>query len=124
MSRRHRMAALALTILIVVFGELYAQQEDDTPPTEFVFARWQYGRGGNGGWWHDYPDAEEHINQIMKEATGIDAARDSYTMVPISSADIFKYPFGYISEPGMMYLTDVEVKNFREFTERGGFCHD
>jgi hypothetical protein len=127
MSRRHRMTAVAMAVLIAALGELYAQrggfnpEEDETPPTEFVFARWQYGRGRNGGWWHDYPDAEEHINQIMKEATGIDAARDSYTIVPISSADIFKYPFGYISEPGMMYLTDAEIKNFREFIARGGF---
>ena len=60
----------------------------DPAPTEFVFARWQYGRGMNGGWWHDYPAAEEHINQIMKEATGIDVDADSYKIVPISSDDV------------------------------------
>src|SRR5437867_2195982 len=75
----------------------------NAPPldSEFVFARWQYGAGINGGWWHDYPDAEEHINQIMKEATGLHVEQMSYRIVPMSSKEIFNYPFGYISEPGM-----------------------
>jgi hypothetical protein len=42
-------------------------------------------------------------------------------IVPIASDEIFRYPFGYISEPGMMRLNDEEVKNFREFVDRGGF---
>jgi hypothetical protein len=94
--------------------------QNEPPETEFIFARWQYS-GFWGGWEHDYPDAEEHINQIMKEATGIDVDVSSYRIVPISSKEIFNYPFGYISEPGMMRLSDVEVANFREFVDRGGF---
>ena len=101
---------------------MFTYVDNELPPdTEFVFARWQYGVGRSGGWWHDYPEAEEHINQIMKEATGIHVEASSYRIVPMSSNDIFKYPFGYISEPGMMWLTDTEVKNFREFVDRGGF---
>ena len=113
----------------LMFSELHAQRfgffgmRQNEPPleSEFVFARWQYGPGMNGGWWHDYPDAEEHINQIMKEATGIKVDATSYRIVPMSSKEIFNYPFGYISEPGMMRLSDQEVKNFREFVDRGGF---
>ena len=63
---------------------------------------------------HDYPDAEEHLNQIMSEATIIDVEEMSYRIVPIASEEIFEYPFGYISEPGMMWLSDLEVRNFRE----------
>ncbi|MBI4475337.1 MAG: hypothetical protein HY646_21920, partial [Acidobacteria bacterium] len=47
----------------------------DVPNTEFVFARWQYSRGR--GWAHDYPDAEQHINQIMDEATLLNVERMS-----------------------------------------------
>jgi len=36
-------------------------------------------------------------------------------------AEIFEYPFAYISEPGEMDLTDDEVVNLREYIERGGF---
>src|SRR5262245_64795986 len=57
----------------------------------------------------------------MNEATVIKTDAMSYRIVSMSSKDIFDYPFGYISEPGMMWLSDVEVKNFREFVDRGGF---
>ncbi len=132
--RHRRIALLAPLLILAVLAELYAQRDrfaefrgffdfenGEPPPTEFVFARWQYGQGRNGGWWHDYPDAEQHIAQIMKEATGINVEAASYKIVAMSSEEIFKYPFGYISEPGMMYLTDTEVKHFREFVDRGGF---
>ena len=93
--------------------------QNDPPDTEFIFARWQ-PRDGNGGWSHDYPDAEQHINQIMSEATGVNVKAMSYRIVDIGSEEIFDYPFGYISEPGTMWLTDLEVKNFREYVDRGG----
>ena len=122
-------AVVAALPAVLMLGELHAQrfgrfgmrQNEPPPDSEFVFARWQYGPGMNGGWWHDYPEAEEHINQIMKEATGIKVDAASYRIVPMSSREMFKYPFGYISEPGMMWLSDEEVKNFREFVDRGGF---
>jgi len=95
------------------------QQNLDVSRTDFVFARWQYASGN--AWSHDYPDAEEHINQVMSEATGVDVDKMSYKIVPLESDEIFKYPFGYISEPGQMRLTETEIKNFREYVDRGGF---
>ena len=95
----------------------------NTPPeTEFVMARWHYTAGwGGGGWSHDYPTAEEHILQIMKEVTGINVERLSYRVVELSSPEIFEYPFAYVSEPGEMLLTEQEVVNLREYISRGGF---
>ncbi len=129
MSKRR--LGLAAVLLVLVSGLTFAQfgggrrggfrtqQNLDTSKTEFVFARWQYAYGS--GWAHDYPDAEEHLNQIMSEATGVNVDQMSYKIVPLESEEIFRYPFGYISEPGQMDLTDAEVKNFREFVDRGGF---
>jgi hypothetical protein len=127
--------ALAATLLLLISTLTLAQfgggrrgrgggggrvaQNLDVSQTEFIFARWQYSSGN--AWSHDYPDAEQHINQIMSEATGLNVDRMSYKIVPLESEEIFKYPFGYISEPGQMSLTDVEIKNFREFVDRGGF---
>ena len=101
------------------FGGFNCYFQNDPPDTEFIFARWQYG-GGGGGWAHDYPDAEEHLNQVMSEATILDVDQMSYRIVQIGSEEIFDYPFGYISEPGQMWLTDLEVENFREYVDRGG----
>jgi hypothetical protein len=97
--------------------------QDEPPETEFVFARWRYGTGryGGGGWAHDYPNAEEHILQVMKGTTGIDLDRLSYRVVDLSSPEIFKYPFSYVSEPGEMELSDHEVENLRQYINRGGF---
>jgi hypothetical protein len=96
--------------------------QNETAVTDFIMARWHYtaGRGG-GGWAHDYPTAEEHILQIMKEVTGINVDRLSYRVVELSSPEIFQYPFAYVSEPGEMRLTDEEVENLREYINRGGF---
>jgi len=95
------------------------QQNLDVSKTDFVFARWQYASGN--AWSHDYPDAEQHINQIMSEATGVNVDKLSYKIVAIEDEELFKYPFGYISEPGQMRLTEKEIKNFREYVDRGGF---
>ena len=101
------------------FRGFFRYANNEPPDTEFIFARWEY-QDGRGGWAHDYPDAEEHLNQIMNEATGVNVERMSYRIVQISSDEIFDYPFGYISEPGQMWLTDLEVRNFREYVDRGG----
>jgi hypothetical protein len=121
MSRSRIAVAVLLTISIVsVAGaQFFGGQNLDVSQTEFVFARWAYNSGR--GWDHDYPHAEEHINAILSEATELDVDELSYRIVPIDSEDIFRYPFGYISEPGSMSLSDAEVANFREFVDRGGF---
>jgi hypothetical protein len=120
---------LVLLVLVLLSGAAFGQfgrrgggrvsQNYDVPETEFIFARWSYASGS--GWTHDYPDAEEHLNQVMSEATKIDVEVMSYKIVPLESDEIFDYPFGYISEPGQMELNEQEVKNFREFVDRGGF---
>src|SRR5262245_18826609 len=97
----------------------FIQTED--PDTEFVIARW-YSKGWqNDGWYHDYPAAEEHILQIMKEVSSIDTDRLSYKIVDLATPEIFKYPFGYVSHPGEVDPSDEEIVNLREYIERGGF---
>jgi hypothetical protein len=91
------------------------------PKTEFVVARW-YSSGWEGdGWSHDYPTAEEHILQIMKEVSLIDTDRLSYRIVDLASPEIFEYPFAYVSHPGEVFPSDEEINNLREYIERGGF---
>jgi hypothetical protein len=138
MNRLRRIFIVALMLTGLAAASLAAQRrfgglggfgfdggsyrQNDPPPTEFIMARWHYTAGyGGGGWAHDYPTAEEHILQIMKEATGIHVEKLSYRVVELSSDEIFQYPFAYVSEPGEMELTDEEVENLREYIERGGF---
>jgi hypothetical protein len=140
MKRRMVWVLLAVMGLMTVTGWLYGQRFDprfdsffgspraprnnDAPNTEFVFARLHYtarGQFGGGGQYHDYPTAEQHLNQVMNEATILNLDRMSYKIVDLGSDEVFKYPFTYISEAGEMSLTEKEVVNLREYINRGGF---
>src|SRR5207247_7396487 len=46
---------------------------------------------------------------------------DSYQIVDIDSKELFQYPFAYMSEPGYLNLLPADVKNLREYLDRGGF---
>lgn len=97
----------------------------EIPKTEFVFARIRFTTHGGAwemsGWEHDYPAAEQHINALVEETTGLDVGRMSYQVIRLDDPNLFAYPFIYISEPGTMKLTQREIDGFREYLDRGGF---
>jgi hypothetical protein len=124
---RDLLPALAVLSATVVFGQGFMGrriQQNDPPPTEFVAARWRFGTNGaigHMGWSHNYPQSDRHLNDFMKRATRLDVEEESYRIVELGSDEVFDYPFAYVSEPGEMELTDIEVENLREFVNRGGF---
>ena len=95
--------------------------------SEFVFARVQFTeREFRTHWWeepwhHDYPASDEFLLTMLKELTVVHVQTDAYKIVPLSSPEIFQYPFLYVSEPGFMDLTDQEVANLGKYLRRGGF---
>ena len=103
------------------FGASPASLQKEDPTKEFAIVRW-YSSGWQGdGWSHDYPNAEEHILQIMREVSVIDTDRLSYKVVDLASPEIFKYPFAYVSHPGEVFPSDEEIEHLRQYIERGGF---
>ena len=82
---------------------------------ESIFAR-------EAPWHHDYPYSEDFFLGMVSEVTGVRTSLDAYQIVELHSPDIFKYPFLYFSEPGFLSLTDEELKNLREYFDRGGFA--
>src|SRR5437764_8386722 len=102
---------------------------DVSPPgdSEFVFARVESGQRecrmywSEAPWHHDYPFSEEFILGMLRELSGVHVNPGSYRIVQLSSSEIFQYPFLYISEPGFLRLTDVEIANLGEYIRRGGF---
>ena len=128
---RRVLAAAFITTLLSLAG--YSQRgrfgfgfitNNNPPPTELVVARWKFGtngRIGHTGWTHNYPTAEIHLNELTSKLTRLNVESMSYRIVDLASDDVFKYPFAYVSEPGEMELSDVEVENLRQFIERGGF---
>ena len=116
------LCAAALACAQGMWGGRITQNEP--PPTEFVAARWHFGTNGyigHRGWSHNYPNSDRNLNEFLGRATRVDVEEASYRIIELGSAEVFEYPFAYVSEPGEMELTDQEVHNLREFIGRGGF---
>jgi len=93
---------------------------------QFVYARVRYHvhnwrRGGEVPWHHDYPDGDTMFPDNLGRLTSVATDPEQFQIVDIDSKDLFKYPFIYMSEPGYLDLYPDDVKNLREYFDRGGF---
>jgi Domain of unknown function (DUF4159) len=95
---------------------------------EYVFARVKFHMNVDAifqreaAWHHDYPYSEDFFLGMVSGVTGVRTNVEAFEIVELDSPDIFKYPFLYFSEPGFLDLTDDELKNLREYFNRGGFA--
>jgi hypothetical protein len=92
----------------------------------FIYARVRYHvqpwwRGGEIPWHHDYSDGDTMFPASLNRLTETDTDENSFQLVDIDSKELFKYPFLYMSEPGYLDLRPDDVKNLREYLDRGGF---
>jgi hypothetical protein len=112
--------------IISAFAHL-AVSDQHLADSEFVFARLECSQReyrmywNEAPWHHDYPFSDEFFSGMLHEATGIHVSSASYEVVQLSSPEIFKYPFLYLSEPGFLNLTEKEISNLGEYIRRGGF---
>jgi hypothetical protein len=107
---------------------LPAVSPDSLPKeSEFVYARVRYHMTDDAWqvhevpWHHDYPYGDEMFPTVLSEVTNIRTSRDSYKIVDIDSPELFNFPFAYLCEPGFIELNASDVKNLREYLDRGGF---
>ncbi len=100
-----------------------AGSETKPPQTEFTFARLVF-RGGSGwrfgAWATDAPKADVTFIAGIKRLTNLDV-RESHYYVPITSPELFHYPFLYAAEVGYLELSSQEAEILREYFKRGGF---
>ena len=93
----------------------------------FVYARVRYHisrRWGNEiPWHHDYPDGDTMFPDNLGKLTSTMTDPNAYQIVDVDSKELFKYPFIYMSEPGYLDLYPEDVKNLREYFDRGGFLY-
>jgi hypothetical protein len=113
----------------------YGSGEEDLPTprnidrTGFVYARvryhpqpwWRQDRVREVPWHHDYPDGDTMFPTSLGRLTRAQTTPDSYQLVDIESKELFQYPFLYMSEPGYLNLLPGDLKNLREYLDRGGF---
>lgn len=91
----------------------------------FIYGRLRYnvrpGWRGDIPWHHDYPDGDTMLPDALERLTEVHTTRESYQIVDIDSKELFKYPFVYLSEAGFLDLHPDDVKNLRQYLDRGGF---
>jgi hypothetical protein len=125
-------AIIALMLAAIGSGQTGSDPDDewDTPAKELQIARLKYSttaRAGSRGisqpiWAVDYPLADQHFFEALTRLTKIEAADDS-AHLEATDERIFRYPFLWMQQPGRGRWTPTpeEVKNLREYFDRGGF---
>ena len=95
-----------------------------TPPkNEYTFARLVYNGGWGwryGSWTTDTPKADVNLAAGIKRLTNLDVKETPF-YIPLTSKEIFKYPFLYAVEVGYLQLSQEEADILREYLLRGGF---
>ena len=134
--RRALFAAFGLTMVAsVVVAQQFGQGRGrnrgrDPMPNEsydgrytFLRVRFEPSTGGRDlKWDHDYPRAESHFMKILKELTTVrPRTLDGGNIFALDDPEIFKYPIGYVSEPGFWTLSESEIVSLRKYIAKGGF---
>ena len=109
-------------------GEEDIRKLDKVDGNGFVYARlryhlqpWWWQETREVPWHHDYPDGDTMFPASLQRLTTVQATPESFQLVDIDSKELFLYPFLYMSEPGYLNLLPGDVKNLRDYLDRGGF---
>ena len=92
----------------------------------FVRLAWRGGSrfssAWNSAWNHDYPRAEYHLAQILRELTNLDIRLDGSRVLTLDDPELFKYPIAFMWEPGFWSISEHEAESFRAYLTKGGFA--
>jgi hypothetical protein len=136
---RHSLGAIAFALLVLVGASAAGQRNSPSLLSHayssdvsydgrftFVRLRWRgegaYGRFWGSAWNHDYPRAEQHLSQILRELTSLDIRLDGSRILTLDDPELFRYPIAFMWEPGFWTLTDREAEGFRNYLLKGGFA--
>ncbi len=75
-----------------------------------------------GGDWYSVVDALENLTQFCNEQLYMSFDRN-YGTVEVGSAEIFNYPFLFMTGHGNIVLSDAEAENLRNYLLGGGFLY-
>lgn len=109
---------LAFVAALLLSAGLSAQSQT-TNPGALKIARLKYGGGGD---WYGNPTSLPNLIGFVNQNTTLrlQALED---VVEPGGAQIFQYPFVYLTGHGNFSLTDAEARNLRLYLISGGFLH-
>ncbi len=79
------------------------------------------GGGWDLKWDHDYPRSETHFMKILDELTTIKPMLEGSNILGFDDPELFKFPIGYVSEPGFWTMNEKELAGVRAYVQKGGF---
>ncbi|MFO7916144.1 MAG: DUF4159 domain-containing protein [Candidatus Krumholzibacteriales bacterium] len=82
-------------------------------------ARVKYGGGGD---WYSDPSSLPNLLSEFRQRTGIETS-SSEKVVTLSSPELYRYPFLYMTGHGNMELTPEEINALRNHLLSGGFLY-
>ena len=83
---------------------------------KFTFARIKYN---SGNWDTDQRMPSNLLNSLLEYTTI--PLNEEEKIVELSSNDIFKYPFCYLSGHKLVQFNQQEARNFKAYVQNGGF---
>ena len=150
MNNRRFLAAISLSLILVLLGISLAQWErgfrrnrrnrgrsydgavdrrgvpnwkndEQFKDDVFTFVRVRYNSyGWRDKWATDYPDSDLNFSYRLQELTSLHVDPNG-KILSLTDEELFDYPFLYLIEPGEMILDEAEVESLRRYLFTGGF---
>jgi hypothetical protein len=96
----------------------------------FMFCRIMFrnaSNGDGGGWFVDWPRADQNLSFRLSELTRTSVSRDlagdfNHVVIPLTDeATLSHCPFIMMTEPGGAYFDEAEAAGLRTYLQKGGF---
>lgn len=120
------MKRIVITIILCLITYGWSQFPVPAPKKElipytgkFQIARLHYDGGGD---WYANPSSLPNLIAFAKQHIPIEA-EPKEAVVTLSSVDLWRYRYLYITGHGNIRFTDEEARNLRDWLEAGGFLH-
>jgi hypothetical protein len=88
-------------------------------PASLSIGRLQYDGGGD---WYGNPSSLPNLLRYIRQTTALDVAPRE-RVVTLHAAELWEYPYLYMTGHGNVRFTDDEVITLRRYLENGGFLH-
>lgn len=120
----YKMVMRKFSATILIFAALFTtstgqqgDQKNPRNPSAVTIARLRYDGGGN---WYWGRSAVPNLHKFLMENTSI-SINDIEVNVRATDADLFKYPFLFLTGHGNISFSDDDATALRIYLENGGF---
>ncbi len=115
--RKLSLTAVFLAVLFVFSAGQQGDRNSSQNPSAVTIARLRYDGGGN---WYWGRSAIPNMHKFLAENTSI-PVNDIEINVRATDADLFKYPYLFLTGHGNISFSDNEATALRIYLENGGF---